>query len=206
MAVDPNPSRMPTPQEPIMDIRSGGMSRAWRRFFLSLFDSSESTQTNADLLVVAPAPTGGTVTSVDASGGSTGLTFTGGPITTSGTLTLGGTLDVDSGGTGQTSYTNGQLLIGNTTGNTLTKATLTAGTNVTIANGAGAITVNATDAFVGTVTSVSVVSANGFAGTVATATTTPAITLSTSITGLLKGNGTAVSAASAGTDLSPIPI
>jgi hypothetical protein len=48
----------------------------------------------------------------------------------------------------------------------------------------------------GTVTSVSVASANGFAGTVATATTTPAITVQTSITGLLKGNGTAVSAAS----------
>lgn len=52
----------------------------------------------------------------------------------------------------------------------------------------------------GTVTSASVVSANGFAGTVATATTTPAITISTSITGLLKGNGTAISAATAGTD------
>jgi hypothetical protein len=52
----------------------------------------------------------------------------------------------------------------------------------------------------GTVTTVSVASANGFAGSVATATTTPAITLTTSITGLLKGNGTAVSAASAGTD------
>lgn len=52
----------------------------------------------------------------------------------------------------------------------------------------------------GTVTSVSVVSANGFAGSVATATTTPAITLSTTITGILKGNGTAISAASAGTD------
>ena len=52
----------------------------------------------------------------------------------------------------------------------------------------------------GTVTSASVVSANGFAGTVATATTTPAITLTTSITGVLKGNGTAISAASAGTD------
>lgn len=46
----------------------------------------------------------------------------------------------------------------------------------------------------GTVTSVSVVSANGFAGTVATATTTPAITMSTSITGLLYGNGTALAA------------
>lgn len=52
----------------------------------------------------------------------------------------------------------------------------------------------------GTVTSASVVSANGFAGSVASATTTPAITLSTSITGVLKGNGTAISAASAGTD------
>lgn len=49
---------------------------------------------------------------------------------------------------------------------------------------------------VGTVTSVSVVSANGFAGTVATATSTPAITLSTTITGILSGNGTAISAAS----------
>jgi hypothetical protein len=56
----------------------------------------------------------------------------------------------------------------------------------------------------GTVTSVSVVSANGFAGSVATSTTTPAITITTSITGLLKGNGTAISAATAGTDyLSP---
>lgn len=52
----------------------------------------------------------------------------------------------------------------------------------------------------GTVTTVSVVSANGFAGSVANASTTPAITLSTTITGLVKGNGTAISAASAGTD------
>jgi hypothetical protein len=55
----------------------------------------------------------------------------------------------------------------------------------------------------GTVTSVSVATANGFAGTVANATTTPAITLSTSVTGLLKGNGTAISAATSGTDYAP---
>jgi hypothetical protein len=54
-----------------------------------------------------------------------------------------------------------------------------------------------------TVQSVSVVSANGLAGTVATATTTPAITLSTTVTGLLKGNGTAISAAVSGTDYAP---
>lgn len=52
----------------------------------------------------------------------------------------------------------------------------------------------------GTVTSVSVNTANGFAGSVATATSTPAITVSTTVTGLLKGNGTAVSAATAGSD------
>jgi hypothetical protein len=50
---------------------------------------------------------------------------------------------VNAGGTGQTSYTNGQLLIGNTTGNTLTKATLTAGSGVAITNGTGSITVAA---------------------------------------------------------------
>ena len=44
----------------------------------------------------------GTVSSVAASGGTTGLTFTGSPITTSGTLTLGGTLAVANGGTGAT--------------------------------------------------------------------------------------------------------
>lgn len=59
----------------------------------------------------------------------------------------------------------------------------------------------------GTVTSLSVVSANGFAGTVANPTTTPAITLSTTVTGLLKGNGTAISAATANTDYqSPITL
>lgn len=116
--------------------------------------------------------------------------------------TLSGTVAVTQGGTGQTTYTDGQLLIGNTTGNTLTKATLTAGSGVSITNGSGSITIAATGSG-GTVTSVSVVSANGLAGTVANATTTPAITLSTSVTGVLKGNGTAISAAVSGTDYAP---
>lgn len=47
----------------------------------------------------------GTVTSVSGSGGTTGLTFSGGPITSSGTLTLGGTLVVANGGTGASSLT-----------------------------------------------------------------------------------------------------
>jgi hypothetical protein len=89
--------------------------------------------------------------------------------------------------TGTTSFdgsqgTSGQVLTSAGTGNTPTWTTPTTGT----------------------VTSVSVVSANGLAGTVATATTTPAITLTTSVTGVLKGNGTAISAAAANTDYVPL--
>jgi hypothetical protein len=49
----------------------------------------------------------GTVTSVDVSGGSTGLSFSGGPITTSGTITMAGTLAVANGGTGLTALGTG---------------------------------------------------------------------------------------------------
>jgi len=89
--------------------------------------------------------TGGTVTSVAATVPSI-FSITGSPVTTSGTLAMtysGTALPVLNGGTGQTSYTDGQLLIGNTTGNTLTKTTLTAGTGITITNGSGAITIAA---------------------------------------------------------------
>ena len=117
-------------------------------------------------------------------------------------LTLGwtGQLAVSRGGTGvNTTPANGQLLIGNGTGYTV--ANLTAGTGVSISNSAGGISISATGTG-GTVTTVSVVSANGFAGTVANATTTPAITISTSITGLLYGNGTAIAAATVSSPLS----
>jgi hypothetical protein len=85
-----------------------------------------------------------------------------------------GTLSVARGGTGDTTYTNGQLLIGNTTGNTLAKATLTAGTGITVTNGAGAITIAATNN--GTVTSV------GGTGTVNGITLTGTVTSSGNLT------------------------
>jgi hypothetical protein len=76
-----------------------------------------------------------------------GSSVTGSSLTSVGTLTSGtwsaSTIATNKGGTGQTSYTNGQLLIGNTTGNTLSKATLTAGSNITITNSAGGITIAA---------------------------------------------------------------
>ena len=88
---------------------------------------------------------------------------------------LGSPITVANGGTGQSSYTNGQLLIGNTTGNTLTKATLTAGSGISITNGTGSITIAATGGG-GTVTSV-----NG-TGTVNGITLTGTVTSSGDLT------------------------
>ena len=105
----------------------------------------------------------------------------------------GTAISAATSGTDYAPATSGtSILYGNGSGGF---SNVTIGTGVSFAAG----TLSATGSG-GTVTSVSVVSANGFAGTVATATTTPAITLTTSITGLLKGNGTAISAAVVNTD------
>jgi hypothetical protein len=65
-------------------------------------------------------------------------------LTSVGTISTGTwqgtTIGIGYGGTGQTTYSNGQLLIGKTDG-TLAKATLTASTGISITNGDGSITV-----------------------------------------------------------------
>jgi uncharacterized membrane protein len=123
-----------------------------------------------------------------------------------------GTVLIANGGTGATTNANARTNLGATTvgSNFFTLANPGAERYVRIDAANTISLLSATDFKTalgigttggsGTVTTVSVVSANGFAGTVANATTTPAITLSTSITGVLKGNGTAISAATSGTD------
>lgn len=71
----------------------------------------------------------------------TGAVPTFSALNLAGTSVVTGTLPVANGGTGQSTYTDGQLLIGNTTGNTLSKATLIQGTGITVTNGNGTITI-----------------------------------------------------------------
>jgi hypothetical protein len=89
------------------------------------------------------------------------------PIAISASQIVSGVLPVGFGGTGQSTYADGELLIGNSTGNTLTKATLTAGTGVSVTNGSGSITIANTG----------VLSVSGTAPVVSSGGATPAISM-----------------------------
>lgn len=127
-----------------------------------------------------------------------------------------GQLTVANGGTGASTLTG--LVKGNGTSaftaavSGTDYAPATSGSSILYGNGAGGFsnatigsgisfaggTLSATGSG-GTVTAVSVASANGLAGT-SSGGATPALTLSTSVNGVVKGNGTAFSAAVSGTD------
>ncbi|MFA6432617.1 MAG: kelch repeat-containing protein, partial [Candidatus Paceibacterota bacterium] len=119
----------------------------------------------------------GSVTSLDASGGTTGLSFSGGPVTSSGTLTLSGILDLDNGGTGTSSApTYGKLLVGNSAGTYDLLATSSLGIS-----GSGTVTSIATN--------------NGLTGGVISTTGTLGLDTTSIITGaLLQYDGTRLAA------------
>lgn len=68
---------------------------------------AQSPPNSGGLTPSAPPGGSGTVTSVAISGGTTGLTTSGGPITAAGTITIAGTLAAANGGTGLTSLGTG---------------------------------------------------------------------------------------------------
>jgi hypothetical protein len=117
-----NITNIPSNRVDFIDQRTGLMSREWYRFFLNLFNltGAGNNPTSLDDLQIGP-PTGagesafGTVTSVNVSGGTTGLTTSGGPITSAGTITLAGTLAVANGGTGATTAAAARTNLGATT-------------------------------------------------------------------------------------------
>ena len=227
MATSPNATQITPPRVPIIDERTGAVSREWYRWFYSLYNivgggvgiipvasggtGLSTIPTNGQLLIgngtgytlntlgvgagISVTNGLGTITLANTgvlsfSGGTTGLTPS---AVTTGAITLAGTLGIANGGTnGSATPTTYGIAYGTGTAYAFTAAGTT-GQVLTATT--GGVPTWAAPATSGTVTSVSVVTANGFAGTVATATTTPAITLTTSITGVLKGNGTAISAA-----------
>jgi plastocyanin len=159
--------------------------------------SAGSTLTLAiDTTVVSTLTGVQTLTNKTISGASNTITNIGNSALTNSSITINGT-SVSLGGT--VSISSASTLDG------LTDVTITTPSLGQVLKYNGSAWINDADATAGgagagTVTTVSVVSANGFTGTVATASSTPAITIATSITGLLKGNSTAISAAVSGTD------
>ncbi len=149
-----------------------------------------SGATDLEWISVAGA---GTVTSVNASGGTTGLTFTGGPITSAGTLTLAGTLAPTNGGTGITSYAVGEILFANTT-TTLDKLPVGANGYLLASNGTAPGYVDPASITVGTATTATSATtatniAGGAAGSIPYQSGAGATTFLASGTGVLVNSG-----------------
>ena len=186
-----NVTNIPAPRVPFIDERTGLMAREWYRFFLNLFvltGSGSNPITLDELQIGPPTDSGLTELLIQINKDIQGAFVQ--PVVQTGTIA---NYNLNNSPTaGGVAYGTGPAL-----------AVSAAGTTGQVLTSAGANAPTWSAAATGTVTSVSVVSANGLNGTVATATTTPAITLSTTITGVLKGNGTAISAATSGTDYAP---
>lgn len=135
----------------------------------------------------------GTVTSVDVSGGTTGLTTSGGPIIAAGTITLGGILVPVNGGTGIGSYAVGDILFANTT-TQLDKLSVGANGYLLGSNGTAPYYINPSSITVGTATSATSATtatniAGGLAGSIPYQSGAGATTFLAAGTGVLVNSG-----------------
>ena len=182
--------------------------------------TGQSLQWDGSSLVWAASPGIGTVISVDVSGGTTGLTTSGGPVTYSGTITLAGTLIAGNGGTGLSSYSGGDILY-YTSGDSFSKLPIgTANqiltssgsapqwvTTIGVANGGtgantltGYVKGSGTSAFTASATIPGSDISGNISGNAGNVTGTVAVanggTGATTLTGYVKGSGTSVMTAS----------
>ena len=197
---------------------------------LAIGSSGQLLTASGGLPVWISPSSGGTVNYVDVSGGGTGLSFNGGPITASGTITATGTLGIGFGGTSATTAiaafgalapttTQGDLIYYFGTSNTRFPIGSTGQVLTVTSTGAGANLSWATPTVGGTVNYVDVsggntgltfnggpVTASGTITASGTLVVSAGGTGASTLTGVLKGTGTtAITAATAGTDfVSPV--
>jgi hypothetical protein len=145
----------------------------------------------------------GTVTSIDVSGGSTGLTFSGGPVTDSGVITMAGTLSISAGGTGastdsgaRTALGLGTMAVQDASSVAITGGNISVGSaNITILTSGSATLTNLTSTS-GTITT--------FVSTSATLTTIAGT--SANITTITENGSPVVVQTDIGTDPNQIPL
>jgi len=128
--------------------------------------------------------TGTGVTSVNVSGGTTGLTTSGGPITSAGTITLSGTLITPNGGTGLSSYTAGDMVY-YTAGDALSKLAIGSNTYILTSNGTAPTWTDPASVSVSTATNL----AGGAGGSIPYQSSAGVTSFLATGTGLLANNG-----------------
>lgn len=186
-----------TPADGALDIGNGA---GFTRTTLTAGAGISITNVAGGITITGTAP-GGTVTLIGVSGGTTGLTTSGGPVTSSGTITFAGTLIAANGGTGKSTYAVGDMLYADT--NTTLAALADIGTgNVLLSGG---VNTAPTYGKVGLATHVSgtLPIANGGTGTTS-ATGTGDLVLSTSPVMIAPAIGTPVSGVA--TNLTGLPL
>jgi fibronectin-binding autotransporter adhesin len=175
---------------------------------LGVIIAGTNTTINAGGTLTVAAPGTGTVTSVQASGGTTGLTFSGGPVTGAGTLTMAGTVALGTIATIATNTALGNVTAGTAAPVALTKTQLTTLINsfTTTLSGAAPASAGGTVNYLradgtwaappgatsGTVTSV--VAGTGLSGGTITTAGTLAVTAATTLAlgGIIAGANTTI--------------